>query len=74
MHIGSKIENVFRSQGRSPIWLAQKLNTVHVNVYDIFKRPSVDTALLMKISALLEYDFFEELSHELQTEESLHAS
>lgn len=65
MHIGNRIEQVFREQGRSPSWLAQRLNMVRVNVYDIFRRPSVDTELLRRISVLLDYDFFAELSSEL---------
>lgn len=65
MHIGNRIEQVFREQGRSPSWFAQRLNMVRVNVYDIFRRPSVDTELLRRISVLLDYDFFADLSSEL---------
>ena len=38
---------------------AKRINTNRNNVYDIFKRKSIDTELLFKISKILSYNFFE---------------
>lgn len=61
-HIGSKIELVVRQSGISITDFADKIGCVRENVYDIFRRESVDTQLLKIISEALGYDFFTELS------------
>lgn len=66
MHVGRMIESIVRSQGRSPSWLAQQLHMVRVNVYDIFRRESVDSALLRRLSLILDVDLFRILSEDLQ--------
>ena len=58
VHIGQIIEEEFHRQGRSVSWFADKLCCDRTNVYNIFKRESIDTALLYKISRLLAHDFF----------------
>lgn len=58
IHIGEIIEHVFYEQGRSPSWLAEQLHCDRTNVYNIFKRESIDTALLVRISNILQHDFF----------------
>ena len=58
VHIGKKIEEEFYRQGRSVSWFAGKLCCDRTNVYNIFKRESIDTALLLKISQTLGHDFF----------------
>lgn len=66
MHVGRRIHQVLREQGRSVTWFANKLCCTRSNAYKIFERESVDTCLLSRISLLLEYDFFSELSEGLQ--------
>lgn len=58
IHIGKIIEKEFYRQGRSVSWFANKLCCDRTNVYNIFKRESIDTALLVKISRTLEHNFF----------------
>lgn len=58
IHIGKLIEQVMHSQGRSPSWLARQLYCDRTNIYKIFKRDSIDTALLQRICKALDYDFF----------------
>ena len=58
IHIGQIIEKEFYRQGRSVSWFADKLCCDRTNVYNIFKRESIDTALLLKISQTLGHDFF----------------
>ena len=49
---------------RTPSWLARKINCDRTNIYKIFQRPSIDTALLSRISKALDHDFFADLSDE----------
>lgn len=65
MHIGQMIELELRRQGRSKAWLARELNTVRGNVYDILRRESIDTALLTRISLLLDHNFLADLAASL---------
>ncbi len=58
IHIDHAIEHVIREQGRSPSWLARQLHCDRTNIYKIFKRESIDTALLQRISDVLDFDFF----------------
>ena len=60
IHIGNKIETVLRQQGRNITWFAEQICCERTNVYSIFHRSSIDTELLLRISVVLNYDFFEE--------------
>ena len=64
MNIGKRIEEILRKQGKSAAWLATQIPCERTNVYNIFKRKSLDARLLMRISIILEHDFFKELSQE----------
>lgn len=64
--IGKIIEDELRAQERSVVWLARKLNCNRTNVYKIFRRSSIDTALLLKISNVLKYNFFEPYTNQLE--------
>ena len=64
MNIGKHVEEILRKQGRSASWLASQIPCERTNVYNIFKRKSLDVRLLMRISVVLEHDFFKELSEE----------
>lgn len=58
MHIGELIKQQLEEQGRTVVWFANKLSYSRINVYKIFKKPSIDTDLLLRISNILGYDFF----------------
>ena len=58
MHIGNLIKQQLEEQGRSVVWFARKLSYSRTNVYKIFEKPSIDTSLLLRISSILNYDFF----------------
>lgn len=58
IHIGQLIEAELHRQERSVAWFAKKLYCDRTNVYHIFKRQSLDTELLLRISLLLDHDFF----------------
>jgi transcriptional regulator with XRE-family HTH domain len=57
--IGQKIKEVFESSGIKVGDFADKLGMVRQNVYRIFERTHIDTGLLIRISQLLEHDFFQ---------------
>ncbi len=58
IHIGKLIEEELRRQGRSVSWFASRLYCDRTNVYSIFRRKSIDTDLLIRISHILDYNFF----------------
>ncbi len=58
MHIGNEIEKIYNEKGIKIAVFAEKLGTVRDNIYKIFKREDISTSLLLKISEILEYDFF----------------
>lgn len=61
IHIGAMIENEFRRQGRQVKWLAQSLGCNRSNVYGIFRRKNIDIYTLIKLSKILQYNFFAEI-------------
>ena len=64
IHIGQLIKTELEHQERTPTWLAKKINCDRTNIYRIFDRESIDTALLSRISTALNRNFFEELSQQ----------
>ncbi len=62
LHIGKIIEAEVRKQRCSITWLSQELYCDRTNVYSIFKRASIDTKLLLRLSMLLKCDFFKQYS------------
>ena len=58
IHIGEKIEENAREARIGTTELAKAINTSKQNIYGIFKRQSIDTALLLKLCKALNYDFF----------------
>lgn len=58
IHIGEAIKQELQEQERSISWFARKLYCDRSNVYDIFKRKSIDTELLLRISIILNRNFF----------------
>ena len=58
IHIGKQIKAELDRQGRKAQWFADQLCFERTNVYNIFRRQSLDTDLLLRISQILQYDFF----------------
>lgn len=57
VHIGKKIRESVKRSGMSVTEFAEKINYSRRNIYSIFTKESIDTALLEKISKVLEQDF-----------------
>jgi transcriptional regulator with XRE-family HTH domain len=58
IHIGEKIKARAKELRMGPTELAKHISTSKQNVYGIYKRESIDTELLQKISKALGVDFF----------------
>lgn len=58
IHIGSKVQERARELRIGATELGKKINTTKQNIYGIFKRRSLDTDLLLKLSKALDQDFF----------------
>ncbi|MBQ8100602.1 MAG: XRE family transcriptional regulator [Paludibacteraceae bacterium] len=65
IHIGHIIQTELRRQGRSVTWFARQIPCDRTNVYDIFRRDNIDIRLLLRISRILNHDFFSYLSRAL---------
>lgn len=58
VHIGEKIKARAKELRIGPTELGNLINTSKQNIYTIYKRKSLDSELLRKISMVLRYDFF----------------
>ncbi len=65
VHIGQVIQEEIRKQERTVSWFAQQLFCDRSNVYKIFKKESIDSALLVRISIILKRDFFQLYSEDI---------
>jgi hypothetical protein len=64
VHIGQKLKEKLRQDGKSVVWLARELGCHRTNIYNLFEKHSIDTQLLMRISTIMRYNFFDLLSDE----------
>lgn len=58
VNIGLEIKRELERQERTVSWFARKLCCERTNVYSIFKRKSIDTDMLTRISRILQRNFF----------------
>jgi len=68
IHTGQLIERKLHEQGRTVTWFAAQLCCTRPNVYKIFRKESIDIPLLWRISRILEYNFFHEISNEIKSD------
>ena len=59
VHIGEEIKKRAKELRIGPTELAQLVNSSKQNIYSIYKRKSIDSELLYRISLVLRYDFFQ---------------
>jgi len=62
MHIGNRIRQKLKEQGRSVTWFARQICCTRTNVYKIFGKSSIDTDMLERIGRVLGHNFFEDIS------------
>ena len=61
VHIGSIIEQKVKESSMSIKEFADKINCERSNVYHIYKQKSIDSELLIRISEVLNFDFYNEI-------------
>ena len=59
IHIGHLIQQQLKAQGRTVTWFAKQLNYDRSNAYKIFSKQHIDTDLLLTISKVLNFNFFQ---------------
>lgn len=58
VHIGKEIEKKTRERGMTVVGLSRELGCHRTNIYRIFGSPTVDTGVLLRLSVILQFDFF----------------
>lgn len=66
MHIGHEILIKIQERDQTIVGFAKQLGCSRVNVYKILDKRSLDTNTLMRISRILDFDFFQLYSDELK--------
>ena len=59
LHIGHLIEEQLKRDERSVSWLARQIPCTRNHVFKIFQKNSLDTALLLRISKVMHFNFFQ---------------
>ena len=64
--IGLLFKEELLRQERGITWFARKLACDRSNIYRIFDKESIDTGLLLRISLILQRDFFLDYTHHFE--------
>jgi transcriptional regulator with XRE-family HTH domain len=67
--IGKQIQAVVKKRGMKVEELAKRLNVSKPNIYDIYRRNSIDTGLLERLCKVLDHNFFETFAHKYRTQQ-----
>ena len=59
LHIGQCIQEQLKKDQRSASWLARQIPCSRNHVYKLFKRASLDGELLLRISVVMHFNFFQ---------------
>ena len=59
IHIGQLIHEQLKQDQRSVSWLAREIHCTRNHVYKIFKKYSLDADLLLRISTVMQFNFFQ---------------
>ena len=66
IHLGNMIKKELKAQGRSVSWLARTIHMERSSIYKIFERDSIDLGLLVRISIVMNHDFFQDISTKIR--------
>lgn len=66
VHLGNMIKRELKAQGRSVSWLARTIHMERSSIYKIFDRDSLDVGLLIRISIVMDHDFFLDISKKMR--------
>lgn len=64
--IGIIIREKLKERGKPVVWFARQLSCSRTNAYKIFEKRSIDTNELMRISMVLDFDFFKIYSNKIK--------
>ena len=59
LHIGQLIQNQLKEDQRSVGWLSRQIPCTRNHVYKLFKKASLDADLLLRISIVMQFNFFQ---------------
>lgn len=68
IHVGKLIQATLKQQGRSVTWFSEQLCCSRTNIYLIYKKKYVDIELLVRISKVLNINFFQYIANEIAKE------
>ena len=71
LHMGEEIFKRFQDSGMKPEQFADRIGCARGNVYNIFKRPSINADQLVLISKALNHNFLLDLAHMVDSTASL---
>lgn len=60
IHIGKIIKAKLKEQGRTTVWLASQIPCTPNHLYKVYANSHINTDLLIRISNILGYNFFQE--------------
>ena len=60
IHFGHMIQAELKRQGRTVTWFARAIHCDRTNAYKIFANSHIDTELLLRISRVLDHNFFQD--------------
>ena len=58
IHIGHLIQAQLKAGQRSVGWLAREIGCSRNHLYKVFRKPSLDSDLLLRISKAMQFNFF----------------
>jgi hypothetical protein len=59
LHIGQLIQDQLKKDQRSVGWLSRQIPCTRNHVYKLFKKASLDADLLLRISIVMQFNFFQ---------------
>ncbi|MBR4561944.1 MAG: hypothetical protein IKO23_08530 [Bacteroidales bacterium] len=59
IHIGHLIQAQLKADQRSASWLAREIGCSRNHLYKVFRKPSLDGELLLRISLAMNFNFFQ---------------
>jgi DNA-binding phage protein len=59
IHIGQLIQAQLKADQRSASWLAREIGCSRNHLYKVFRKPSLDGELLLRISLAMNFNFFQ---------------
>lgn len=60
VHVGKQIKAKLKEQGRTTVWLASQIPCSPNHLYKVYAQSHINTDLLIRISNILDYNFFED--------------